>query len=91
VERYEAQFGEQSELGFGAPAYEFAMLAGELFNDSGAKMSGDEIVAKLTAVKSREGKAGWVYKFTASPEAGMEFSFPVGIKKIVGDRGIAVK
>ena len=82
VERYQKAFGNQSQLAFAAMAYEFASLVGELFNGNGAALSSDEIIGKLSEVKSRKGLAMGNFQFVATKSGGRYFDFPIAVKKV---------
>lgn len=85
IERYQNLYGNQSELAFGAMAYEFASLSGELFNDNGPILSADQIMKKLMETKVREGKATGQYKFIQTSDGDRHFSFPMAVKQIQDD------
>lgn len=91
IKRYKAAFHNESQLSFAAPAYEFAIVVGELFNAGGRKMSADEIMKSFSSVSFREGTASGPYKYVNDPLTGQYFQFPVTMKKISGDTFVDVE
>jgi ABC-type branched-subunit amino acid transport system substrate-binding protein len=85
LRRYQGIFHNESQLAFGAAAYEFAMTVGKLFNDSHRGLSEDEIVRKFASVPEQDGVASGPYRYVNDPKAGQYFQFPVVVKKIVGE------
>lgn len=85
LRRYKEIFHNESQLAFGAPAYELTMTVGELFNTSGSKISADDIVKRFSTVVSRDGVASGPYRYVNEPSAGQYFQFPVVVKKIMNE------
>lgn len=92
IQRYKSLFHNESQIAFGAPAYEFALTIGELFNSlKHQRLSADEIVRKFSEVSPTEGVAAGPYRYVNSPSAGQYFQFPIVIKKIVGEGFVVVR
>jgi len=85
IKRYKAIYHSESQLAFGAPAYEFAITVGELFGKNSANLSAEEIVNKFSLVSPRPGVAAGPYKYINDSKVGQYFQFPIVIKKIKGD------
>ncbi len=86
IDYYKSIYKNESQLAFGAPAYELALTIGELFNQANPKPMGREIIKSFSKVTSREGVASGPYKYVNDSEAGQYFQFPVVMKQIRGDR-----
>lgn len=84
-DRYKALFGNDSQLAFGAPAYEFAITIGELFNSHAGSISKDQIIERFAAIKSREGTAAGPYSYINDKRVGQYFRFPVAMKRVLTD------
>jgi ABC-type branched-subunit amino acid transport system substrate-binding protein len=82
LKRYKETFHNESQLAFGAPAYEFAITVGELFNDKGGELTAEEIIKNFSTVTFREGVASGPYKYVNDAKAGQYFQFPVVVKEI---------
>lgn len=82
---YEDNFNDASQLGFGALAYEFAVLVGDLFNISSKKLEPVEIINSFTQVKGRIGTAAGPYTYIDSPVVGKYFHFPIELKEVTTD------
>jgi len=50
IRRYVEKYKNVSQLGFGALAYEFSLLAGKLYNERGSQLSAEEIINRLTSL-----------------------------------------
>ena len=85
ITRYQSEFGPPSQLSFGAPAYEFATLLGELVTASPKKLSPPELLAAFAAAPRREGKAAGPYQFRDTSTAGKFFEFPLVMKRVHGE------
>jgi ABC-type branched-subunit amino acid transport system substrate-binding protein len=86
--RYREIFKRENSLSFGAAAYEFAVVAGELYNREVRTLTADQVMEKLSSQGPREGIASGPYRYINTPETGQYFQFPVVIKKVKGDRFI---
>jgi len=86
IKRYREAFHRENSLSFGAAAYEFALVAGELFNRAEKKLTADQVIGRLSSVDTREGIASGPYRYIDTPATGRYFQFPVVVKKIQGDR-----
>ena len=82
IERYQMNFGNQSQLAFGGMAYEFATLIGDIFNGRGNDLSPREMQTILTRVPSREGKVMGLVKYEEIETGGRYFSFPIAVKMV---------
>lgn len=82
AERYEARFKNTSQLGFGALAYEFSLLVGQIFNQGPKPASVDEILARIQAAAPRKGVAAGPYDYRNSKAAGQYFHFPIVVKSV---------
>lgn len=83
-ERYTSKFNNSSQLGFGALAYEFATLVGELFN-SKKSISGEDIILSFSNIKNHLGLAAGNYSFVENSEVGNYFEFPIKLKEVTKD------
>ena len=80
VERYRLRFGRASQIVHAALAYEFVLLAAELFS-GGAPQGPDELVSRFALSSGRMGVCGrYFYRNTAA--AGQYFSFPIAVREI---------
>ena len=81
LDRFKSRYGDDVQAAYAAQAYDFAVLAAELFGKLHKNMPPEEIIEHLTAVEERQGSLGnfRVRKDTAS---GTYFEFPVSIKQI---------
>lgn len=83
VKRYKEIYGNESQLAFAAPAYEFAITVGELFNK--VALPADEVIKKFSSVGVRDGMASGPYKYVNDKNVGQYFQFPVVMKRVVKD------
>ena len=79
---YQESFKEGSQLGFGALAYDFALLVGDLFNASSRKFTSDEIVSLFSQITERSGIAAGSFVFQNDSEVGKYFKFPIVLKQV---------
>jgi ABC-type branched-subunit amino acid transport system substrate-binding protein len=86
IKRYREAFHRENSLSFGAAAYEFAVVAGELFNHAEKKLTAKQFIESLSSLDTREGSASGPYRYVDTPATGRYFQFPVVIKNIQGDR-----
>ncbi len=86
VARYRTRFHNESQLAFGAPAYEFAVTVAALFHERGGAVTAEEIMKSFSTVEPHEGDAAGPYQFVNDPGAGRYFRFPVVVKKISGEK-----
>ncbi len=91
IKYYKSIYKNESQLAFGAPAYEMALTIGELFNERVAKIKREDIIKSFAEVSSKDGVASGPYHYMNDPEAGQYFQFPVVIKKITKDRFEAIR
>lgn len=82
-ERYIKNFGNDLQTAYAANAYEFAMMVGELFNQS-TNTEPKKIIAELSSYPGREGVTGR-YQLLESEFGDKYFDFPVSIKRINGE------
>lgn len=85
-QRYEQRYGMLSQMGFAAPAYEWARLLGVLFGRTKTQISAKQILSAFENVKSVSESVAGPYHFQNSEFAGKYFAFPVTIKSIRGSR-----
>ena len=85
LKKYKELFHNESQLAFGAPAYEFAITVGELFNKRGGALTADEIIQGFSTVTSKDGVASGPYGYVNDAKAGQYFRFPISVKRIVGE------
>lgn len=91
VSRYKARYKNESQLAFGAPAYELAMTVGNLFGSRGNKDSADEVMTLLSKVPEQQGVASGPFRFIDNSVVGKYFQFPVVVKRIVNETFKVVK
>lgn len=84
-ERYKAIFGNDSQLAFGAPAYEFAATIGELFNHRAGQLTNEEVLTAFSKVEFREGSAAGPYSYVDDEKVGRYFRFPIAMKVVRGE------
>jgi len=82
VDRYQATFGNQSQLAFGGMAYEFASTVGGLFNIGGSQLSSEQVLEKFSLLTSQSGKAMGSYRFTRSANGDRYFDFLAAVKEV---------
>lgn len=83
-ERYMRIYGNESDLAFGAPAYEFAAITADLFGNLPEKPRGEAVIGAYSSVVSRQGYAAGPYSFQGSKETGKYFKFPLVVKVVRG-------
>jgi len=83
--------GSDNQISYAANAYEFALLIGKLFQDSGHQLSADEIMSKLKSQTEIKGEAVANYKFRNTEKDGAYFQFPIGVKQIQGEQFILLE
>jgi len=83
--RYLQQFHSPAAITYVAPAYEFALLIGEIVSNSKKKPMADEFISKLAGLGVREGVAIGPYRFVNDPQQGQYLKFPIVMKRISGD------
>lgn len=85
VKHYQARYGNLSQLSFGGPAYEFALLAGRLFPPlPHSPLSSEEILHRFRGAPQQHGTVCGPYRYVESAEAGGYFSFPIALKQVQG-------
>ncbi len=82
--RYKKEFGNETQLAFGAPAYELAITIGELFNSLNEKMSAEQIMETLRSMPEKQGTASGPYRMLTSDDYGTYVQFPIVVKEIQG-------
>jgi branched-chain amino acid transport system substrate-binding protein len=85
ADRYQAKYKNASQLGFGALAYEFTILMGNLFGGDSGAVNADKIMMRLADVSRQEGVAAGPYEFRNTKVAGKYFYFPISVKRISGE------
>jgi uncharacterized membrane protein len=80
--RYAEEYGNDSQLAFGAPAYELAMTIGKLFNKQEDTLTSEEIMRKFHSLEENTGIASGPWRVINSKEHGKYVKFPLAIKKI---------
>ncbi len=83
--RYLATYKNDSQVAYAINGYDFATLIGREFNDSGTKLSGDEILTKLESTPPQNGQVG-PYEFKNDPQHGKYFDFPIVLKTIINNK-----
>lgn len=78
------RYGKPTQLAYSSLSYEFALLAGELFNGRGG-MDPDDILRALESVGRREGTATGPYVFKNQPDVGRFFDFELTMKAVNGE------
>lgn len=86
IERYESIYHNKSQIAFGAMAYEFAILVGNLFTKNDQELSADKIMEKFSQVKPQEGKATGGFQYMQTEEGDRYFRFPIVLKEVEGER-----
>ncbi len=82
ISRYKAIYGNDSQLAFGAPAYEFALALGELLKLSGSSKGAEELIKRFAGVSGKGGSAAGPYNYQHDASAGKYMRFPLVMKKI---------
>ena len=85
LKHYRTEYGNESQLAFGAPAYEFAITVGELFNEVNGRVARDEIISRFNQVSAREGTASGPFHFVSDSKFGQYMRFPLTMKQVRGD------
>jgi ABC-type branched-subunit amino acid transport system substrate-binding protein len=88
ADRYEAEFGDRSQLAFAGMAYEFGSLVGRLFNTNQG-IPAESIIGALRAAGTQPATATQSYSFVSIPSKDQYFRFPIALKEIT-DTGIKV-
>jgi ABC-type branched-subunit amino acid transport system substrate-binding protein len=83
-EKYKSEFGIDSQLAFGAPAYELAMTIGNLFNHIDEKLTPEQIMEKFHSIGEQRGTASGPWRVIKSNEYGTYVQFPIAVKEIKG-------
>jgi len=84
-DKYKQEFGNESQLAFGGPAYELALTIGELFNSNNVTITPEQIIEKLHTMPEKEGYASGPYRVINSKEYGTYVQFPITIKEVKDD------
>ena len=90
ITRYEAAYGNKSQITWAAFAYEFADICGRLFHESKKRLAPDEVMAQLALLKPDENSVVGPAVYEDSPERGKQFSFPIAMKQIQGREGVTL-
>ncbi len=78
--RWMREFNDDSRVGYGANAYDTALMIAELFGDgSSANLSSEATVARFATISPRQGVSG-AFSFAESPDAGKHFDFPLSAR-----------
>lgn len=90
LKRYREIFQNESQLSFGAPAYEFALTVGDLFGDRSEPPSSDKILDLFAELPTRQGVAAGPYHYVNDSKVGRFFEFPLVVKRIEGNNLVAL-
>ena len=85
IKRYREIFGIESQLTFGAPAYELAIAIGELFNDSKTGSRSIEVIESFSKITIKQGTAAGPYRYVNDARVGQYFKFPIVMKEVTKD------
>ena len=86
TKRFEGEFKNASQLSYAALAYEFGMFLGSITDHVGSGLNAETVLMQLTSIQSREGAAVGTYSSITTNEIGRYVSFPLVLKKIVGNK-----
>lgn len=85
VERYRKRYGEVTQIGFGALAFEFAATLGRLLEHSSTAFeSGAAVLNAIERMPVARGTAAGPYHFENDPAVGRYIHFPIVMKEIHG-------
>ena len=87
AKQYEAAFGSNSQLTFGATAFEFATTLAKLASKNQQNIGALDVLKELRSLTAPiEGFAAGPYAYTYKHEAGGYFEFPLTVKVISGNK-----
>ena len=91
LDRYKKRFQNEVQIGFGALSYEVFASLGEILRTQGVPADPVELLDRLAKSGEHQGTAAGPYRLENSPAFGRHVTFPLTMRKIHGDKFVAIE